>query len=58
MGPPTMIPKVPVKNMNSALLPKPKIAFRFAVDNNKINEAGRRYFVAKPYKPDDSPWMI
>ena len=36
-------------------LPNPKIAFRFAVDNNKINDAGSKYLVAKLYKPEVSP---
>jgi hypothetical protein len=55
MGPPMIIPIEPVKKMIRALFPNPKIAFRFAVDNNKIKDAGSKYFVAKLYKPEASP---
>ena len=36
IGPPITIPIDPVKKIINALFPIPKIAFRFAVDNNKI----------------------
>jgi hypothetical protein len=53
-----MIPKVPVKKMISALFPNPKIAFKFAVDNNKIKDAGSKYLVAKLYRPEASPSIM